>query len=243
MNRYLPLCSLILAVTAMPALAGNVTLSFTSLPSAQGFDYQTSGQLTEAQAFSLSGNLLEQNSIGPGWNSLAFYVDAGVVSESPFALNWTAELIEEEDSMANNFAGFAVSVTTPTQYYLLGLGAGGIDLRNGYDEDIISTATLSASGVSVFSFHDYTLLGNPGAAEWSFFIDGTQWATGSSMPVSEPSRLAFGDLTAGPNAIGDTSAFSFDQPPGVPEPSTFWLVGGIIAALLMRRSHKEINSR
>ena len=241
MKRYLLLYCLSATMATMPVFAGTITLNFNSLPSTQGFSYLNDGGfLTETQVFSVSADVLEQNSIGGGTHDYA-YRDPGVVADSPFEIDWTAKLIAEELSQSNNFYGFAIGVATTTQSYDLGLGAGGIDLENGDSEYIIPASSLSAAGLSLHDYHHYTMLGNIAAGTWSFFIDGTFWATGSAhfriLPI--PNGILLGDITDGPNAQGDTSAFSFTQSSATPEPASFWPLAGIAAAVLIRQRAKR----
>jgi len=224
--------------------AAPITLNMNSLPSAQGWTWidghqplgpSDSGPLTETEVFSVSGGLLHQNSIGGGFNGY-YYADDGVVEDVPFQLDWDARLINEEYSYYYSFngnaGGFSVGISTGTQAYEIGLGVNGLALYTP-NTTLISAATLAAGGVSLTDFHDYRLIGDPGAGTWGFYIDGNLWASGLSSPYFNiPDKLYLGDSTEGPNAEGDIAAFSYEplSESSVPEPASLLLLASGLAA-------------
>ena len=83
-------------VLASPVRAQVVQLRFDALPSAQGWQYSTSGR-PEASIFSVDGTTLRQNSMGTGMGGggTAFqsYVRNGIVSTTkPFVLGLCARI-------------------------------------------------------------------------------------------------------------------------------------------------------
>jgi hypothetical protein len=226
------------------ALAGSlhavsITLSTSSLPSAQGWKLFTDGgPLTETQVFSVSGGILYQNSIGGGFNAYG-YERLGVVENVPFELDWRARLLNEENSyyyfLNGNVNGFSALVETETQLFGIGVGVNGLGLLQNSNLDpplLISAATLALGGVSLTDFHDYRLNGDPGVGTWDFYIDGTHWASGLTGHRDGPNLLFLGDATDGPNAQGETAAFSYRplSSSSVPEPTSLLLLASGLAA-------------
>ena len=95
--------------------ATTISLDFNSLPSAQGWTYNTTGQ-TEATIFSVSGTTLHQNSmgtgLGPGGTAFQNYTLDNVVDPTkPFTLEVQARVLESETLDAGGF-GFGVFTGT-----------------------------------------------------------------------------------------------------------------------------------
>lgn len=99
----LAIASSILTINALaiaPSQASssvNVTLEFDSLPSQQGWTYETfGGNQPENTVFSVNNNVLTQNTVGLGDNVI-YYTLANIVDETEeFTLSWRSRVIEEE---------------------------------------------------------------------------------------------------------------------------------------------------
>lgn len=239
LGRNLQIAVISVLFLACPLSAIPLTLSMSSLPSAQGWTfYPGTGSLTESQVFSVAGGLLHQDSTGGGSDAYA-YNYFGAAEESPFSLYFRASLTGEEFSfqyfLNHNLDGFGAAVLLPDQSYEVGLGSNGIGLLDQTQTDntkVITAADLSGAGISLADFHDYLLVGDPGSGTWQFYIDGTSWASGFAGIGFGVNWVTLGDETTGPNAVGDYAAFSYVP---TPEPATIMLAGAGLACLRFAR--------
>jgi hypothetical protein len=152
------------------AHAGTVSLSFSSLPSAQGWSFVSDG-VPEASVFSIvGGNTLAQNTTGIGGQA-AYYTLGGVVAPNvPFSLSFTARLLVEETSPGlGPFGAFTVFVQTGVETYGIGLGP---DRIAGITQLVLSTS------IDTSVFHDYRLEVTPGV-RYEVFVDNVFIGAGS----------------------------------------------------------------
>jgi hypothetical protein len=214
------------ALLALPAAAqaANVELTFSTLPSAQGWSYVASGNsVAESAIFSVAGGTtLHQDSRGVGLapsGSNRYHFPG--VELLPFTLTVRARLIAEEFNNSNHF-GFAFGGFTGTQSF--GFGLGGNATSGGqlsFQSAVIGGSTIAADA---FNFHTYEMRGTPGAANYDFYIDGTFIQSVPFRAVVFDNVLFLGDATGGQNAAGDVTQFSFTQAALIPEPQAYALL-------------------
>lgn len=198
-----------------------LTLNFNTLPSNQGFDYFLGGAysgsgIPESQIFSLSGGVLQINSMGVylcGGGDIMYTRNGIVDSGTPFSISFTARVLEEEGNVQSNSYGFFVAVTTGREDFGIGLG----------------THRIEATGAPPYPFttsidntvwHNYRLNGQPGVG-LQIYVDNVLVLSDAPDPdyqksYSGPtgSSLSFGKGTCGTNALAQMTALSFQQSPG-----------------------------
>ena len=198
----------------------NITLNFNSLPSAQGWVFEEVGNSApESAVFSVSGNVLHQNTIGTGFqgSSHIVYVLPNVVSSNqPFVLTLRARLLQEENLSGNHY-GFGVGVYAGDTNggYIAGFSLGaGILLGGGNGNAVALDTSL---------YHDFRVQGDLGArTNFQIFVDDvlimSNAAVAGYVPPFQgpedyrtPFAVNFGDGTGGQNAQADISYFSFQQ--------------------------------
>ncbi len=194
---------------ADPPPAGPIELSFGTLPSAQGWHYESQNNSeVETRVFAVDGSTLHQDSIGVGFQgqgSNRYIIDDVVDPLLPFTVSFRARVLQEEGNVGANSSGFGIAVYSDTNSYNIGLGAHRI-------EDGYSSRTLSTS-IDATIYHDYRLVGIPGVAG-DFFVDDVR--IGSVVPfqgdTTGTNSLHIGDRTGGTNARADVTYFRFSQP-------------------------------
>lgn len=180
-------------------------LSFTTLPSTQGWLYVPFGNTaTETQVFSLNSGVLQQNTLGlvDGFN---FYQLSGVVQPTlPFALTVTARVLAQEGDATDAF-GFGFAVVVGTQQFAFGLRTGSIHDPVG---NMLSTT------IDTTQFHEYRLEGTPGGG-YKLFVDGIFLGSGSAGTRATAAQfVSFGDLSDTANARGEIRSLAFVQSVG-----------------------------
>jgi hypothetical protein len=195
-------------LTGAPAgAATNITLGFTSLPSAQGWNYESDGA-PEASIFSVAGGVLTQDTT-PGPFSIEGYRRPGVVDPSlPFTLSVRARVLAETGTpqqLATNPFGFA---------FFAGSGAPlneGIGVGIGTDKIADFVNTFLSTSIDNTQFHDYRLEGEFGVG-YDFYVDGVHIASGPPrIDPAVPNGLYLGDSTRGVGAQAEVTAYSFVQ--------------------------------
>jgi hypothetical protein len=194
--------------------AADVTLTFDTLPSAQGWIYDGSGP--EAQAFSADGTALHQNTVQFDPQQFVAFSQlpgAGIVNPSlPFELDLTARvtqsILTNPLQVPDDF-GFCFGAVLNGQTYLIGLSTDAIQGADQFGEK----DTPFDNSV----FHNYQLTGTPGGT-YDLYVDGRLVLSGNSIPGSG-SFIEFGDGTFGQNAQADITNLQFSQH-AVPEPAT-----------------------
>jgi hypothetical protein len=215
-----------LAISAVSlAATQNFQLNFSSLPSAQGCNYNPVGShagTVESTVYSVAGGVLTQNSIGKGYGvsggSIYYGALNGLVTTTETKqLRVTARCLQVEGSGAGAAGqqGFAfgfntgsvqydVSVT-PTNIYALGPG-GTINVAGTYNNTVFQEYVLDYAPPSTFRI----------------YRGGVLIHTGTSGFAASGSRLFFGDGTGGANARAEITALRFVQNLVTPARATTW---------------------
>lgn len=207
----LALTSALIAAFTAYSRAATVELDFATLPSAQGWTYQATGNnAPEASVFSVNGTQLSQNTIGlgivPSGNNRYNYF--GVVDPLlPFTLDITARVTQSESaSWEYQSFGFAFGFFTGSVGYGIGIDVSRVQALAPIDVVTVPVA------IDTTQFHDYRLKGVPGGS-FDLFIDGALVYTGAPRLLTPFNLLFLGDSTGGQNAAADVTKFVFTQVP------------------------------
>lgn len=230
MKNALRLLLLSLAATATPAASLNYSLGFSSLPSAQGWTYNTLDE-PESNMFNISGGALVETGVGRG---LGPFQGFGWYSRTPDAMDpvlpWTltvtASIQDDETYVGVYRHGFASYVFMGGYGWGFGVDRNYIDLWDGTDVPL-------AIGTGV---HTYTLTGDPGSLQYVLKMDGTTVASGAMAP--NDNKWLLGDVTNNHNANATLTQWQITQ---APEPQTMFLIIGSLGVLscLRRRFNRR----
>ena len=218
-------------VLSTPAVlpATSVILSFGTLPSAQGFTYDNSGNpVPESTIFSVDGTTLTQNSLGqPDGPSHNIYRFNDIVNDTdPFTLKVRARMLDDEPT---DSIGFFFSVNTGTERPEVFFGT----------DSLRSPSTVSiTSAIDTSLFHDYRIEGTPGVAMFDLYVDDNLVAGSISASPTSENYIGLGDPTGSANAHAEITHFEFTQ---VPEPSSLLLCSAIVTmGLVCLRSRRRV---
>ena len=211
---------------ATEAHAVNLTLNFSSLPSAQGWELVNNTGDNEANLFSIDGTSLTQNTIGTGSSGWAYYQMSNILDTTKtYSFDVRVRILGEEFTSPG---AFSFTATAPGWYSRVSLGVNNISIEDAGGE--VQFAYDNSA------FHDYRLVVSP-SMSYDFFIDGTLKHSGVVTLAALPNRVYFGVPSSGVNGHAEISKFTFQQPVPAPEPSStlMMLLGlGLLAALRMR---------
>ena len=216
--------AILLMLAAVPRAAGatDIALTFGSLPSAQGWAYNTGGvAATEALAWSVGGGVLALNTMPynvglTGQGTSSFYSQSGVVNNfESIVIRMRARVLEWEGDGSSSVGGclafgftqgatlWAMGITTsPSRIYNIN----GVILSSAYDNT---------------QFHDYRLEWTPPSSV-RFYVDGTLISTNSVGFAQALNRIYFGDATGASNAHAEITQYEFLQGAATATPSTSW---------------------
>lgn len=218
---------LVLALASVPPAAAapmDVLLSFSSLPSAQGWTYTPSGShagALESAIFSVDGTRLVQNSMGQSngvsGGSILYVRTNGITTTESKRIVVRGRCLTQEGS-ANATLGQGCL------YY--GFTTGSVQYGFGFTSSRLFV--LQSSGTVVLSgtydntqFHDYVFTWSAGGS-WSLTRDGAAAGSGSGGFAVAANRLFLGDGTGGANAHAETSYFRFTQDLATPAVARTW---------------------
>ncbi|MGB5593992.1 MAG: PEP-CTERM sorting domain-containing protein [Crocosphaera sp.] len=211
----------VLSINHKNVIAGDITLGFDSLPTAQGWNYISSNpSILETNTFSVDGARLNQNTLGIG-NSSSIYQFLDIVDISkPFTLSFRARVLDE-DIFGNNAFGFGAFVVSGTQGFAVGLGTNQI----GIGPLIILPGTFDNT-----IFHDYRIEGSFVSGQSQLFVD-DQFLT--NLPLfnsTNQNGLLLGDGTQLRNARAEITEFTFQQSESTSIPESSNILGLILVS-------------
>lgn len=217
-----------LGALSLQAQAAPVTLTFDSLPSAQGWTYVTNpvSAVTEASVFSVSSGVLVQNTIGWGDGRNYYERSDGVDWTRPFTMRMRSRLVADVGSLSRpggplGAFGF---------YAFAGSEAFAAIFRPNVIQNYAQANVLTAFDTS--AFHDYQLEVTPGSG-YRLSVDGVLVNTGAPVAIGGPARLLLGDGTFNVAARAEVSFYEVTQGSrSIPEPGSLLLAGLALAAML-----------
>jgi hypothetical protein len=215
-NHAIALLVLLFALQPLVFATGSVTLSFTSLPSTQGWTYFSDGA-SETSIFSLNDGVLVMNTLAGPWTAERYKL-AAVDPTLPFTITIRARILQDSGSwlcntpnpvngLKPNPYGFGFGATVEEEWYLIGLST---NLVAGNMDIFLNNADNTA-------FHDYRLEVIPGVG-YVLYRDGTLLGSGPPFIIPQPdpdgflpNNLAFGDSTRGCGALAEVASYRFTQ--------------------------------
>ncbi len=202
----------------------DLTLTFGSLPSAQGFSYLANGAhagVAEGTVFSVDGTRLLQNTIGQAngavGGGILYQRLNGVTTTEPKRILVRARCLATQSSTSApaGEGGFIYGFAHGTVQYALGLTATRVSVLQP------SGTVLLAGTFDNTQFHDWNFEWAPGGS-WTLRRDGVLIGSGSGGFALGADRVFFGDGTGGANAQGETSYFRFTQDLATPVTKSDW---------------------
>lgn len=198
------LATLVTPPAAQAAAGDTVTLSFNSLPSAQGWTYfNGESGIPDSTVYSVDGTYLHMNTLYRD-SGFAYKLLGAVDPTLPFTFTMRARVINYEVQSNENPWGLTFGVYTGSRGYLMAISPN--KMYAGDRDQIISMPPP----LSVYDWHEYRIQSD-GGDSFAIFMDDI--ALGTAMPElsSGANALYFGDGTAGANAEVDISYLSFTQ--------------------------------
>jgi RHS repeat-associated protein len=198
---------------------GEVKLNFDTLPSKQGWVYDSDGAGSEAGIFSLRNGVLAQDSFGVGGRAPLYYYLNAVGPRFPMTINLRARVLAEELAIANNDFGFHVHAFTPRGHTGVGIAPQEIRAEMNGTDGILNYFKIIPTPYNDQAFHNFRVLVSPQIG-YQLLIDNQVAVSGkvvndTLIAVNPPGigrRLSLGDGTQGPNSRAEVAAYSFSQP-------------------------------
>jgi hypothetical protein len=205
---------------ACPARATDLQLTFGTLPSSQGWTYESDGSVAiESSAWTPGLGVLTLDTMPygtglPGFGTSSFYVRSGVVNDvEAVTIELRGRILEYENGGGPVLGtGFCFGFAQGSVGWTMGITALGVCDANGA---MLSTA------YDTHSFHDYRV-------EWAppltvrYYIDGTLIATDVGGAARPESIVYFGDDAESSNAHAQITRFRFQQAEPTPTRGSSW---------------------
>lgn len=215
-----PILVLLLMVVAPLARATAIGVTFSSLPSAQGWAYISGGTVApEATAWTVAGGVLSLNTmpygIGlTGSGTSSFYQQSGVVNNfEPIAISMRARVLQfESDGSSFQGGGFQFGFTQGNTLWAMGITP--TQIRN-------IGGTVLSSAYDNTQYHIYRLEWSPPSTV-AYYVDNTLISTNSAGLAQALNRIYFGDATGAANSRADITHYQFLQGGVVKTESSTW---------------------
>jgi probable HAF family extracellular repeat protein len=191
----------LLTLLSATSHAQNLTLDLAALPSAQGWTYTTSHPAaTETAIFSLSGGVLQQNTLGRGpfWAGYYQHDYAG------FTGNFTATIRARSLASDNPVNPYGL-----TFHFNFATYSSNIAIGPNQSADL-NYQTI-ALGINTADFHDYQIVGSPTSGT-RLYVDGALLGTVANLggTTNAPDAgLFLGDAGTGNNTRSEIAGYSF----------------------------------
>lgn len=192
-----------------PARATDLSFTFATLPSAQGWTFTSGGSplATEAIAFSVSGGTLTLNTMSYGFTGAgtsAYFARSGAVNNfEPVVIRMRGRIVQYEGDFANTFVGGGFTFGFSQGATQWGMGITPTQIRN-------VGGTILTTAFDNTQFHDYRLEWNP-PATLRYYVDGTLISTNNAGLGTGLNRIYVGDGTGAANSQSEIKEFRFLQ--------------------------------
>jgi len=210
--RNFVLTFLLVAATASAGIIGHHLYVPTSLPSAQGWNYQSSG-LDEAEVFTIIDGVLVMDTMGSGFgeSTRALYQrDVAYPGTQSAVFRVRARVTDHQDGGLSQYRGFGIGGHTPglSWLYLFGL-----------DESAIHVNRTLLRTLDTSVWHDYTVIteGQAPDSRSTLLVDGEVIV----VAAGEADGIVFnefvlGDLASHANARAEISEMEITVFAGAP---------------------------
>lgn len=206
----------VLATSQVQSYAVDISLDFTSLPSAQGWTYVSSGA-AESDVFSVAGGVLSMNGT---LTNAAYYKLEGIVNPAlPFTFSATARVVSGGQTLA-------FDVATGSQI-------AGINLSPTTIIDETSGAFLAS--LDTTTFHNYRLAGSFTTGV-KLYVDDI-FITSTALVAYPINFITFGDSGSFGSGRAEIIALSFQQ--AIPEPATYMFLLLGLGVLILQTGIKR----
>jgi hypothetical protein len=226
---------------APSAQATTLSMDFSKLPSAQGWNYEAlnygGAAPVESNVYSVDGNQLTQNTMGQGLSYASYSLYNAIDPNLPFTIQLTARVTQME------VTGSAIGRATAFYAYAqAGTALYGFSLN---------TDTMAAYGGSDFTnwlafdatqFHTFRIEATPGLSN-KIFVDNVLFFDQAPALVAESNLLGLGNASSYENGVAEVTQYSFIQS-AVPEPeSAVMLLAGLATLLGVQRRRRAGSQR
>lgn len=224
------------------AQAAVVGLDFNSLPSAQGWTYESTSGFggvgtgpAESAIMSVSGGTLVGDTYtNYSTSSLVTARYRNYTSGIDFSRAFTIAVrsrvtdYETPSHLTNNHFGFMFGVDTGTKLYQFGMNTGGIQAA---DNSILGSLDTTM-------FHDFLVEIDPEVG-YNLYVDNSFFASGTGSDYIQPTSVYFGDGTRDPNSRFEMTEFTLSQddanPVPVPGALSLMLAGLLVGTVRLRQ--------
>ena len=223
------------------ANATTISLDFNSLPSAQGWTYEShnysGANPSEASVFSVNGSQLTQNTMGKGVTYANYILPNAINPDLPFTISVTARVLQFEttgNSSGRATAFYAFADTSKERF--------GFSLNTTTFSPNAGTGTPSYLPIDATQFHDYRIEAIPGVSN-NIYVDNVLFSTQLPQKASYPNNLYLGNASSFENGLAQITQYSFVQNTNpVPVPAAVWMMGSGLLGLLGVSARRRVNS-
>jgi hypothetical protein len=227
-------------LTSAHASAADIDLDFSTLPSRQGWTYDSCSWgcyvPPEASTFTVDGSTLRMDSMGTGLSVSDYRYFGAVDPTLPFTISATLRVpaYETTGGAAGRATTFDLVADTGTQEFGVNLNSNTMAINVG------GSAPTIYIPIDATVFHNYMVKAVPNVSD-TIFVDGVMVYSGAPMDTGNPDALYIGNASSYENGIAELTSYRFLQ--AVPEPTAVVMFSLGIAALCglgMRRARRQV---